>query len=377
EDLLLRNDFLEVALSEVTGGIGQIRTYQRGGNRISQQIAYRFPRERTITVGEGEEAETYKSYYSEMLMRSARVLSAGPAVGEIETSGVIVDQHQKKRLADYRQVTRVVRGRPFVEVDLELDLDTVPDGDPWTNYYAARFAWKYETVALSGSLHHGAHPINTDRIEAPQFIELADEGSRTTILPCGLPYHRKTGPRMLDTLLVVAGETRRRFRFAIAVDQPYPIQSALDVAAPSLAIPTAGSPPGGATTGWLFHLSAGNVQLARLLPLFPCETASGVGEGAPREREAPAEPLSLSAAQSESARQEPRPPSSPPRQGCIVRLVETEGRRKTAWLRCFRTPTAARQVDFHGQTINKLALEGDGVRVDVRPYEVCDVEVLW
>jgi alpha-mannosidase len=350
EKLLLRNDFLEVALSEVTGGIGQIRTYQRGGNRISQQLAYRFQRERTITVGEGEQAETYKSYYSEMLMRSSRVLSAGPAVGEIETVGDVVDQHQKKLLAEYRQVTRVVRGRPFVEIDLELDLKTVPDGDPWTNYYAARFAWKYETVALSGSLHHGAHTINTDRIEAPQFIELADEGSRTTILPCGLPYHRKTGPRMLDTLLVVAGETRRRFKFAVAVDQPYPIQSAIDVAAPVLAVPTTGSPSGGSSTGWLFHLSAGNVQLTRLLPLPGGETASDVVAGLPTE---------------------------PPRQGCVIRLVETEGRRKTAWLRCFRSPTAARQVDFHGQTINKLALEGDGVRVDVRPYEVCDVEVLW
>ena len=170
----------------------------------------------------------------------------------------------------------------------------------------------------------------------------------------------------------VAGETRRKFQFAIAVDQPYPIQSALDVAAPAFAIPTPGSPPGEATTGWLFHLSAGNVQLTRLLPLFPIGDAA-----APREGEAPAEPLSQSVAQSESARQEPRPPSSPPRKGCIVRLVETEGRRKTAVLRCFRTPTAARQIDFHGQTINQLYLEGDGVRVDVRPYEVCDVEVIW
>jgi alpha-mannosidase len=345
EELLLRNDFLEVALSEVTGGIGQIRGYGRGGNRISQQLAYRFPRERTITIGEGEQAETYKSYYSEMRMREWRILSAGPAVGEIETIGEIADQQQDKLLATYRQVTRVVRGRPFVEVDLELGCQTVPDGDPWTNYYAARFAWKYETVALSSSLHHGAYATNSERIEAPQYIELADEDSRTTILTCGLPFHRKTGPRMLDTLLVVAGETRSRFRFALALDQPYPIQSALDVAAPSTAIATAGSPPKGATAGWLFHLTAGNVQLTRLLPLFP----------APREGDAPAEP----------------------RQGCIVRLVETEGRRKTAVLRCFRTPTSARQVDFNGQTINSLVLEGDGVRVDVRPYEVCDVEVVW
>ena len=159
---------------------------------------------------------------------------------------------------------------------------------------------------------------------------------------------------MLDTLLVVAGESRRRFRFAIAVDQSYPIQSAVDIAAPSLAVTTSGSPPRGATTGWLFHLSAGNIQLTRLLPLYENR------EGAPREGEAPAEPLRQNA-----------------RQGCIIRLVETEGRRKTTWLRCFRGPTSARQVDFLGGTINKLAIEGDGVHIDVRPYEVCDIEVTW
>ena len=342
EDLLLRNDVLEVVLSEATGGIGQVRTYGRGGNRISQQLAYRFPRERTITIGEGEEQQTFKSYYSEMLMRGSRVLSEGPAVGEIETIGDIVDQQQQKLLAEYRQVTRVVRGRPFVEVEIELDCKAVPDGDPWTNYYGARFAWKYETVALSASLHQGAHPVNSERIEAPLFVELADDDARTTILPCGLPFHRKTGPRMLDTLLVVAGETRRRFRFAIAVDQMYPYQSAIDVAAPALSVTTSGSPPAGASTGWLFHLSAGNVQLTRLLPLYPASDDA-----------------------------------AEPRQGCVVRLAETEGRAKSAVLRCFRSPASARQVDFVGQTIQELVVDGDGVAVEIRPYEVCDVEVIW
>ena len=36
-------------------------------------------------------------------------------------------------------------------------------------------------------------------------IASSDE-ERTTILPLGLPFHRKTGPRMLDSLLVVEGE---------------------------------------------------------------------------------------------------------------------------------------------------------------------------
>ena len=33
---------------------------------------------------------------------------------------------------------------------------------------------------------------------------------------------------MCDSLLIVEGETRRRFRFSIAFEQPYPLQAALD-----------------------------------------------------------------------------------------------------------------------------------------------------
>ena len=78
EELVLRNDRCQVNLSEVTGGIGQIRSYGRGTNRISQQIAFRFRQERTVTSGEGEEAESYKTYYSEMKLRESRIISQGP-----------------------------------------------------------------------------------------------------------------------------------------------------------------------------------------------------------------------------------------------------------------------------------------------------------
>jgi alpha-mannosidase len=347
EELVLRNDFFQVNLSEVTGGIGQIRAYGRGGNRISQQVAYRFPRERTIKIGEGEDAEEYRSYYSEMRMDATRVLSAGPAVGEVETTGAILDAQQKVILANYRQLTRVWRGRPIIEIDLELDVKQAPDGDPWTNYYGARFAWKDSTLALSRSLHHGVHGIGGERLEAPQYIELADAESRTTILPMGLPFHRKTGPRMLDTLLITAGETRRTFRLRIAVDVPYPIQAALDAAAPALLIPTNAAPPGRSPTGWLFHLSAGNVQLARILPLR-------------------AKPVSDA---------DSEPASAKSKKGCILRLIETEGLRKLIKVHCFRIPTSARQCNFIGETIQSLAIDGDAVHVDIRPYEVCDLEV--
>ena len=341
EDLLLRNDLFEVNLSDVTGGIGQIRTYRRSPNRISQQIAYRFPRERTITVGEGDQAEQYKTYYSEMRLRNSRILCAGPALGEIETIGDVVDQQNEQVLAAYRQVTRVWRGRPLVEFEIELDVKKVPDGDPWTNYFGVRFAWKHTSAVLSRSLHHGAHGIRGERIEAPQFVEIADDDFRTTIIPFGLPFHRQTGERMLDTLLITAGETRRHFKFAVAIDEAYPLQAALDATSPVVAVPTESGPANGARSGWLLHLSAANVQLTRILPLLP----------AAKEAD-----------------------SAPPR-GFALRLLETEGRRKTIKLHCFRAPASARQRDFQGETIQSLRIDGDAVQVEVAPYEICDVEL--
>jgi len=60
-----------------------------------------------------------------------------------------------------------------------------------------------ESVAVSRSLFQTAHALGDEqRFESPHFIEIADDNDRTTIVTHGLPFHRKIGPRMVDTLLV-------------------------------------------------------------------------------------------------------------------------------------------------------------------------------
>jgi len=94
-----------------------------------------------------------------------------------------------------------------------------------------------------------------------------------------MPYHRKTGERMLDSILVVNGETRKKFRFTIAVDQVYPMQAALDAMTPITVIPTTQGPPKSGSTGWFFHLNVRNVQNVQILELMenPGEVADGWG----------------------------------------------------------------------------------------------------
>lgn len=277
-----------------------------------------------------------------MRVQEMRVLSEGPALGEIETTGQIVDQVNDSVLADYRQTVRVWRGRPIVELEIELDVHHMPEGDPWTNYIGQRFAWKHSSAVLTRSMQQGAQPIGGERIEAPHYIELADDEFRTTILPMGMPFHRTTGPRMLDTLLITAGETRRHFRTQIAVDVEFPMQAATDAMTPLLNIPTAAGALTSGQTGWLFHVSAANVQLTRILPVQQTSDAE--------ETHAP---------------------------GFAVRLLETEGQHCTARLRCFRTPQTARQRNFQGETVNTLRIQDDTVLVEIAPYEVCDVEMTF
>ena len=47
EGAMIQNEFIEVHVNEATGGIARIKQFGRKPNRLSQQLAFRFPRERT------------------------------------------------------------------------------------------------------------------------------------------------------------------------------------------------------------------------------------------------------------------------------------------------------------------------------------------
>ena len=61
--------------------------------------------------------------------------------------------------------------------------------------------------------------------------------------------------------------------------------------------------------------------------------------------------------------------------GLIFHLLETSGQAARTRLRLFRNPTRARQVDFLGETIIDLSIDGDAVRLDLTPHELARIEV--
>ena len=359
EPCLVRNEFFEVHINEQTGGIARIKGYGRQPNRLSQQVAFRFPRERTIRSD--SEQEEPRTPYSEMRCLDCQISSAGPALGEIVSTGDILDQQTNTRLAGFRQQVRVWRGRRAVELDIELfDIVRMPEGDPWSNYFASRFAWNDPAASLTRSVLGQAQSFHGERIESPHYLEIASEDERTTILMHGLPFHRKIDMRMLDSILIVAGEQQTRFRFTIAIDALYPMEAALDAMTPPSVVATTSGPPRTGNSGWFFHISARNVQITRIMNLMAVPV-DDVDSDADNEDGGTAHDVEAAAGETGT--------------GFALRLVETEGRQRQVRLQCFRTPSTARQRDFLGRTLQHLDIDGDDVLIEMGRSEIADVEL--
>ena len=198
---------------------------------------------------------------------------------------------------------RVERGSRLVHLAIELDPVEEPSADPWHAYFAARFAWDSAAADLWRGVHGGRHPTVAQQIEAPEYIEIDSPAGRTAIITAGLPFHRRSGPRILDSLLIVRGETARQFRLAIGVDVPNPTAAAAECLTPAVELhevarPLAGGAPGlvvpyrrpdragyplagpGPRPRWSFAMSAGGPGELRgrprqAVPPQPAEGRSG------------------------------------------------------------------------------------------------------
>ncbi len=199
EQNLLRNEFCEIHFDPATGAIRSITDYQNRDPRLAQQIALRLPHG-------GEPGAD--GNYTVMAADRIEVTSSGPMLGEIACRGRLLDR-DGRRVAGFRQTTRVRRGSRVIELSIELDIDRQPGANPWDSYYAARFAWKDETSTLHRGVGLANLPTELTQIESPHFVDICRGRQRTTLLCGGLPYHRRLGLRKLDTLLAVQGETAR------------------------------------------------------------------------------------------------------------------------------------------------------------------------
>jgi hypothetical protein len=156
-----------------------------------------------------------------------------------------------------------------------------------------------------------------------------------TCFAFGLPFHRRASPSWLDTLLVVAGQQRRRFQFALALDEKYPSRTALGLMtaghAPIMSLPTEPK----SSRGWFLHVGAKNVLATHVDRL-----------------------------------------AGPPA-GIRVRLLETEGRETHTSLTGYRPFTAAQATDFRGNSTRVLSIAEGHVEFDIAAHQWIQIEAEW
>lgn len=322
----LRNEFFQVVVHPQTGAIQSITNFAIRGNRLGHQLAYRFGRQEGVEPGSEEE-------YSIMVAEQIVAENPDEATGRITVRGRLLDR-QGKRLAGFVETFEARRGSRVLGVSVELDVASLPAESPWQSYYAARFAWSDETANTYRGVGLTSQPTDGSMIEAPHYFDIRAPRTRLTLLTGGLPYHRRYGVRKLDTLLVVAGESARTFRFGIGVDLTHPVPAALEFLAPELprrdGIVRPPSP-----LAWLFHLDARNVIATHWEPL---------------EHEGQMV-------------------------GYRVRLLETEGREALLGIRSYRPVARAQRVNFLGEDAVELPVADDRVECEIRPYQWLQVEV--
>lgn len=340
EERLLRNEFFEARFDPHTGALRSIYDYHSRGNRLSQQLALRSSSIASrSSAGNAEDAP-----YSVMAADSVEVTQSGAATAEITSQGKLVDATGRP-LADFKQRSRIWRGSRVMLLDVDLHPTEMPGPDPWKSYYACRFAWSDEAADVYRSVNLTRQPTEARRLEAPLFVEIDNDTTRTTIFSLGLPYHRRIGLRKLDSLLIVRGETARHFRMAIGIDVKGAVPEALGILAPPRLVRRDAVRPT-LRTGWLFHVNGRTV----IATAWDCLiTSAPKHETGPRARVV----------------------------GFRVRLLETAGKSGRVTVRAFRPVVSAREVDFSGRTLADCEVTDGAFHLEMSPYQWSEIEARW
>jgi alpha-mannosidase len=360
DGLTLRNEFFELAIDPTTGGMQRLYDYRHRSNRLSQQIALRTPGDAALESRLGKSRDE-QAIYSVMQAETVEISASDVHWGEVTSRGQLVDAGGR-RLAGFVQRTRVQRGSRLIHLAIELDPIEQPTADPWHSYFAARFAWDSAAADLWRGVHGSRHPTVAQQIEAPEYVEIDSPAGRTAIVTAGLPFHRLSAPRVLDSLLIVRGETARKFQLAIGVDVPNPTAAAAECLTPAFELHEVARPLAGERQGWLFHIDSRAVLATHWQALGPrLETRESSPSG-----DAP-----LQAASGGTAATGGGPI------GFRVRLLETSGQSVRVKLRSCRVVIEARKVDFLGQNLGDLSTQQDCILCDLAAHEWAEIEAFW
>jgi hypothetical protein len=312
----VRNEFFEAEIDQETGGLRGFRDHKARNSRIGQKLVF--------------------NPGSTMKATSVQVTSPGPALGEVQTEGVLLGE-QEQVLARFRQRFRAWLGRPVLEVRIEIIPEQPPAGYPWHAYYGARFAWRDERAMLLRGVNGSGYVTTQTRPQTPDYLEMRMSRQSTVIFPGGLPFHQRHENRMVDIILVPEGEQGHTFDLGLALDREHPMQTALGMITPVPLVPTAKGPPHVGAVGWLFHLDASNLVLTGMRP--GSATAGG------------------------------------PFDAVQAHVLECGAYGGQAELRCPRDPRRAVLLDARGSNLLDATAQGDAASFEVMPSDLVNLQV--
>ena len=310
---ILENRYFSTKFDALTGALRSIFTSRSRYNQLSRQIAFR-------------KAQTYSIQAADEIV----ITKATSDVGQIKMIGRLVFP-DGEIAARFTETITIRSQSRLLEFDLTLEPLADMDDDRWTSYIAVRYAWNDDTLEMRGYLNDGVHVLpDRKHLHAPLFIDLRHETGSLTFLSEGLPFHRRSGDRYLDTLLMVKGESQRQFRFGIAVNAPNPalLSHHFLLSQNDFVLPVACRPKN--PSSWLFQIESKNVVALHWEVIQ--EEERGVG--------------------------------------CMVYLQEVEGRKAHFALRTFLSPKHAAAMDFLGKERKTFKVDADAVLIDMHAYEL-------
>lgn len=236
--LTLDNGLLRAEAHARTGGLLSLRRDRNGANRLSQQLAIRTTRPASGGVWESPDD---RAEYTTMAVDAVERESADSDVGAIVSRGRLVARDGAVT-ARYRQRLSLVAGAPVAILEVEVRLERPLAGSLLENHVAARFAWhENEHVELRRSVLTQSAVTERMRFAAPHFIEIVPETPRVdrtadtvAILTGGLPWHVRSTPHVLDSILGggEAAVMTRRMAVGLGLQRPWDCALAFAAHAP-------------------------------------------------------------------------------------------------------------------------------------------------
>ena len=335
EGLILRNEFFELQVDENSGGIRGVQRYAERSNLFSQQISMRIPGGKN-----SPNQPLTKARYTQMVADDIQLSSESRLAASIQSTGRLLDG--ENTVAEFKQTLRVARGKRTIDFSIELN-PVIEMSQSINHYLCSRLAWKSEASRVTANTQESGSEITSDWFHATNYFNIVQDKHRVTMLTGGIPYHRRSSRRMIDSLLVVGNEFRRRFEFSIGVNIPYAMAAAVGQLTQPIQCdaPIQTTYENQNTSNWLFHFDCKNILATWWEPIFDNQTGWT---------------------------------------GVQIRLRETEGRSGTLTVRCPRAIATGEQVNFNGDFYRSLDVaEDDDTKLSVEfgRFDYFQISIHW